>query len=117
MDALEKVIRPIVEGQIRGFLMEHPPLVEAVDWFRPRKDKTVTFTNSLSKRIVRDLVCPTSRARLATALAGIPTGAPSHSTVACSNCGEDGRLGTITGPPVAVERTAPHGTPDWRSEL
>lgn len=68
MDALEKVIRPIVEGQIRGFLKEHPSIIEAVDWYKPRADKAVTFTNSLAKRIVRDLTCPTSRARLAAAL-------------------------------------------------
>lgn len=27
MDAVEKIIRPIVEGQIRGFLKEHPGIV------------------------------------------------------------------------------------------
>ncbi len=59
-DELERVIRPIVEGQIRGFLKEHPVIVEAVDWYRPRDDKAVTFINSLAKRIVRDLTssCP-----------------------------------------------------------
>lgn len=66
-DKLERIIRPIVEGQIRGFLKEHPPIVEAVDWFKPRKDKATTFVNSLSKRIVRDLTCPICRARLAAA--------------------------------------------------
>lgn len=68
IDALEKIIRPIVEGQIRGFLKEHPKIVEAVDWYKPRKDKSITFTNSLAKRIVLDLTCPTVRARLAEAL-------------------------------------------------
>ena len=56
-DELERIIRPIVEGQIRGFLKEHPLIVEAVDWFKPSKDKTMTFINSLAKRIVRDLTC------------------------------------------------------------
>jgi hypothetical protein len=65
---LEKVIRPIVEGQIRGFLKEHPRVLEGVDWYKPRQDKATTFTNSLSKRIVRDLTCGTSAARLAKAL-------------------------------------------------
>ena len=77
MDDLEKVIRPIVEGQIRGFLKEHPNLIKAVDWYKPRRDKETTFTNSLAKRIVRDLVCPTVRARLAKALSGTATGSPS----------------------------------------
>lgn len=68
MTDLERIIRPIVEGQICGFLKEHPPIVEAVDWYKPRADKTTTFVNSLSKRIVRDLTCATSRARLKAAL-------------------------------------------------
>lgn len=28
---MERVVRPIVEGQIRGFLKEHPAVVAAVD--------------------------------------------------------------------------------------
>jgi len=69
MGPLEKVIRPIVEGQIRGFLKEHPEILDRVNWFKPRQhDKATTFTNSLAKRIVRDLVCASTRARLETAL-------------------------------------------------
>ncbi len=68
MTPLERIIRPIVEGQIRGFLLEHPVIVDAVDWYKPRTDKTVTFVNSLAKRIVRDLTCATVSARLAEAL-------------------------------------------------
>ena len=67
-DPVEKIIRPIVEGQIRGFLKEHPVIVDAVDWYKPSQDKAQTLINSLAKRIVRDLVCPTSRARLEAAL-------------------------------------------------
>lgn len=56
-ERLEKIIRPIVEGQIRGFLKEHPEVLEAVNWYKPRAhDPATTFTNSLSKRIVRDLI-------------------------------------------------------------
>jgi hypothetical protein len=64
----ERIIRPIVEGQIRGFLKEHPAIVDAVDWYIPRSDKAQTFVNSLSKRIVRDLTCGINAARLAAAL-------------------------------------------------
>lgn len=71
---LEKIIRPIVEGQIRGFLKEHPSIIEGVDWYKPRTDKTTTFVNSLSKRIVRDLVCAASVARLMAAMDGAPPG-------------------------------------------
>lgn len=101
MDPLERVIRPIVEGQIRGFLKEHPALIEAVDWYKPRKDKAVTFTNSLAKRIIRDLTCATSRARLAAALLEASAEARLSSTVETCACGEGGRLGMITESAVA----------------
>ena len=63
-DKLAAIIRPIVEGQIRGFLKEHTVLVEAVDWFKPRQDRATTLVNSLAKRINRDLLCPHTRARM-----------------------------------------------------
>lgn len=109
MDALEKIIRPIVEGQIRGFLKEHPSIVAAVDWYKPRKDKATTFVNSLAKRIVLDLTCLLTRERIEGALfeiweseksgvelsaapddadAGILPGIAPVSTVACRICGE-----------------------------
>jgi hypothetical protein len=68
LDPLEKVLRPIIEGQVRSFANDHPEVVEAVTWFKPRADKKVTFVNSVTKRILRDLLCPTSRARLRAAL-------------------------------------------------
>lgn len=69
MDEFERIIRPIVEGQIRGFLKEHPKIVDAVDWYKPRKhDKATTFVNSLAKRLVRDICCAHSRARIKAAL-------------------------------------------------
>ena len=75
MDPLEKVVRPIVEGQIRGFLKEHPEILERVNWFKPRQhDKATTFTNSLAKRIVRDLVCAATRAIAYPAPAGPSSG-------------------------------------------
>jgi hypothetical protein len=74
MDPLEKVIQPIVEGQIRGFIKEHPSILDGVDWYKRRPNKAVTLTNSLAKRIVRDLLCPTTRARLVTALLEGSTG-------------------------------------------
>lgn len=67
MDPLERVIRPIVEGQLRSFVNDHPEVAEVATWYR-RPDKRITFVNSVAKRIVRDLTCPTVRARLAAAL-------------------------------------------------
>ena len=88
MDPLEKVIRPIVEGQLRSFTYDHPEIVEAVNWYKKRPDKRVTFINSVAKRIVRDLLCPSTRARLAAAL------------VEVSNCedGNDVGLSWVSGP-------------------
>jgi hypothetical protein len=114
MDALERVIRPIVEGQIRGFLKEHPAIVEAVDWYKPRKDKALTFTNSLAKRIVLDLTCDLTRERIeaamfeiwesgvaiSTAPDGVHVGRSSDvepvSSVQCGECGEGDQIGMAT---------------------
>ena len=85
MTELEKIVKPIVEGQIRGFLKEHPSVLDGVDWYKPRKgDKATTFTNSLSKRIVRDLTCGMTAARLTKALMELDHCAPSISTVELS---------------------------------
>lgn len=97
MDDLEKIIRPIVEGQIRGFLKEHPSIIKAVDWYKPRTDKEKTFVNSLSKRIVRDLLCANSKARIRAALLESSTGAQPTSTVEWLNCGERGPSGIWSG--------------------
>lgn len=68
MDQLETIIRPIVEGQIRSFINDHPEVAEAVNWYKPRLDKAETLVGSLSKRICRDLLCASNRARLEAAL-------------------------------------------------
>lgn len=94
--SIEKIIRPIVEGQIRGFLKEHPRLIDAVDWYKPRHDKSVTFTNSLAKRIVRDLTCRTVTARLVVALLESEPEVSPNSTVEPCDCGERGSLGMAT---------------------
>jgi hypothetical protein len=102
---LERIIRPIVEGQIRGFLKEHPVIVNAVDWYKPRRDKATTFTNSLAKRIVRDLTCGTQAARLRAALLECSAEAPSKSPLEFL-AGGDGRLGTSLEPPGGVSGNA-----------
>ena len=78
---VERIVRPIVEGQIRGFLIEHPSILKGVDWYKPRTDKARTLTNSLAKRIVRDLACGTTSCRLAAALLTVGNGERPHSTV------------------------------------
>lgn len=68
-DALEAIIRPIVEGQLRSFTHDHPEVIDAVDWYKPRADKRTTFVNSVGKRILRDLLCSETRMRLGAAIA------------------------------------------------
>ena len=72
--AVERIIRPIVEGQVRSFINDHPEVLDAVKWFKPRKDKRQTLVNSITKRIVRDLLCEQTLMRLGSALSGISAG-------------------------------------------
>lgn len=66
-DKLESVLRPIIEGQVRSFANDHPEVLGSVNWFKPRADKKTTFVNSVSKMILRDLLCSENRVRLAAA--------------------------------------------------
>lgn len=108
MDPLERVIRPIVEGQIRSFTYDHPEVVDAVNWFKPRKDKRETFVNSLAKRVVRDLLCPMSRARLEAALvelaaASAVEGKPGTTDGLTEGADLKGSLGShVNGPGMAI---------------
>jgi hypothetical protein len=90
--ALEAIIRPIVEGQIRGFLKEHPSVLQGVDWYKRRTDKATTFTNSLAKRIIRDLTCGNVAARLETALLELVTDTPSDADRGTPTAAEPARL-------------------------
>lgn len=74
MDEYERIIRRMVEGQIRSFVNDHPEVLEAVKWYKPRSDKRTTFINSIAKRIVRELCDPQSRKRVKAALLEHATG-------------------------------------------
>ena len=75
-DPLERIIRPIVEGQLRGFLKEHPEVLESVTWYKGTKStREQTFIGSIGKRIIRDLLSA-DRARLAEAALATSPGAP-----------------------------------------
>lgn len=64
-DPLEAVIRPIVEGQLRGFVKEHPGVLNGVTWYKGKKHgQAATFVNSVAKRVVRDLLCKENRDRI-----------------------------------------------------
>ena len=77
MRDLAKIISPIVEGQIRSFLHDHPEVADA--WtgrLSPGKTKVMAVKDSLAKRIVRDLLCDGTVARLRTALVEVVTAVP-----------------------------------------
>lgn len=67
-DPFERAVRAIVEGQLRSFVHDHPSILQGVDWYAPSDDRAATFVGSVSKRILRDLLCPDTRVRLVEAL-------------------------------------------------
>jgi hypothetical protein len=96
-DKLEQVIRPIVEGQLRGFIKEHPEILAGVTWYKGAKhDPSTTFVNSIAKRITRDLLCPSSRARMAAALLQGCSDKPSFSAVAPDPAAERAPIAIIS---------------------
>lgn len=97
-DELERVIRPIVEGQLRSLVNDHPRILDAVDWFKPRHDKAQTFVNSAAKRIISDLLCSETRMRLISALGG--------PTTAETERGGSGRITGADGEPVGFSGLA-----------
>jgi hypothetical protein len=69
VNKIESIVRPIVEGQIMSFLNDHPYIADAVRrQGRPGKSKRDWLKDSLAKRIVNDLACGISTARLRAAL-------------------------------------------------
>jgi hypothetical protein len=98
MTELEKIIRPIVEGQIRGFIKEHPSILKGVDWYRVKgRDPAQSLIGSLSKRIVRDLTCGINSARLAATFLASRTGTMPMSSVEPCTCGDSGAPGRLNG--------------------
>jgi hypothetical protein len=63
-DELAKIIRPIVEGQIRSFIHSHPGIVEGVDWRHSQPTKEEALVASIAKRVNRDLLSEHTRRRL-----------------------------------------------------
>ena len=68
-DNLAKIVRPIVEGQIRSFLHDHPVIAEAVDWRFSQSDKVEALVASIGKRINRDLLSDHTRQRIEAVIA------------------------------------------------
>ncbi len=95
-DPLELVVRPIVEGQVRGFAKEHPGVLNGVTWYKGKKHGTLaTFVNSVSKRVVRDLVCEENRKRIEEAFFDIWEN--EKSAVANGTAADSANAGTSTG--------------------
>lgn len=69
MDPLEQVIRPIVEGQLRSFLNDHPDVANAkAGSYRGKARVVRDWSGSIAKRIMQDLLCAETRVRLEAAL-------------------------------------------------
>jgi phosphoribosylaminoimidazole-succinocarboxamide synthase len=98
VDPLEAVVRPIVEGQLLSFLHDHPSVLDAVDWYKKRDDRALTFINSIAKRIVGDLLCAETRVRLVSALVARTTAEPIDGERGICTCAAAGGGGTTTAP-------------------
>lgn len=81
-DPLERVVGPVVRGQVKCFIQSHPSILEGVDWEHGGLTKEEVLINSISKRVIRDLVCPETRKRIAEAMA-TPTVAIADDAPAC----------------------------------
>lgn len=67
---LERIIRPVVEGQIKSFAKAHPEIPAAVNWGHPHKDNIMALANSIGKRITNDLLSKPVVDRIRSALSG-----------------------------------------------
>jgi hypothetical protein len=76
-DSYEKIISRIVEGQIKSFLHAHPEVAEGWAGKRsPGKTKAMAVTDSLAKRITRELISPQVRAQIYSSGSGLPGNLP-----------------------------------------
>lgn len=67
---LEKIIKPIVEGQLRSYAQGHPQLLKAVHWGlkKPGSTPLDSFVSSGSKRITTALLSKETIERLRSAI-------------------------------------------------
>lgn len=76
-DKLAKIIRPIVEGQIRSFIHSHPNIITGVDWRYSQATPAEALVASIAKRISRELLSDQTRVRLSAAMgSGTSDGQP-----------------------------------------
>lgn len=67
-DKLARIVRPIVEGQIRSFIHSHPNITTGVDWRYSQATPSEALVASIAKRIVRELLSDQTRVRLSAAM-------------------------------------------------
>lgn len=78
MSDLARIVRPIVEGQLRSYFNDHPEIADAyAGKRRPGKSKVDALVDSIGKRISNDLTCAGTGARLRAALLEPSSDAPS----------------------------------------
>lgn len=98
-DKLAKVIRPIVEGQIRSFIHSHPNIITGVDWRYSQATPSEALVASIAKRIVRELLSDQTRVRLSAAIGTeIPIGQPVAEASTATEGVESVPAPTETGP-------------------
>lgn len=67
MKTFDEIVRAVVEGQVSSFINDHPEVLDTgtTTWKTPRnKTRKAQIKDSIAKRIVRDLTCPDTKAKL-----------------------------------------------------
>jgi len=69
-EKFDAIIASVVEGQLKSYLHSHPEIAEACQTkLATGRTKADALRSSIAKRIVRDLTCPETKARLMGSLA------------------------------------------------
>lgn len=67
----EQLVRRIVEGQVKSFINDHPEILDTgtTSWKTPKgKARRDQLTDSIAKRVILDLTCEQTKAKLTKAL-------------------------------------------------
>jgi hypothetical protein len=70
----ERLIRRVVEGQARSFVHDHPEILDTgtTTWKTPSwKTREQQLVDSIAKRIILDLTCADTKAKLIASLAPV----------------------------------------------
>ena len=68
----DALVRRVVEGQVKSFINDHPEVITTgvATWKTPPgKTRQAQLMDSIAKRVILDLTCEQTKAKLAEALA------------------------------------------------